>query len=228
MNTNNLLRRFLVGCWRYYKRTLYRKNNVAIDYGAEFNPQTQIGKYVRIHHHTNIKESIIGNYTYIQNNCVLEKCKIGSFCSIGDNVKVLSATHPTKDFVSTCPVFFSTARQCLTTFTDKDLFDEYHRVQGFGAIIGNDVWVGSSVIILGGVRVGHGAIIAAGTVVNKDVPPYAIVAGVPARIIRYRFNDEQIKKILKDPWWKKSEEWLREHVKDFANIQQYIENNNYE
>nr|WP_302694185.1 CatB-related O-acetyltransferase [uncultured Prevotella sp.] len=94
--------------------------------------------------------------------------------------------------------------------------------------MGNDVWIGSSVIILGGVTIGHGAIIAAGAIVNKDVPPYAIVAGVPARIIRYRFNDEQIEKILKDPWWKKSEQWLRERVKDFANIQQYIENNNYE
>lgn len=220
MNTNNLLRRFLVGCWRYYKRTLYRKNDVEIDYGTEFNSQTIIGKYVRIHHHTNVKETMIGSYTYIQNNCVLEKCKIGSFCSIGDNVKVLSATHPTKDFVSTCPVFFSTARQCLKTFTDKNLFEEYHRVQGYGAIIGNDVWIGSNVIILGGVTIGHGAVVAAGSVVNRDVPPYAIVAGVPAKIIRYRFTDEQLTELLNDPWWEKPEEWIRKHAKDFVNIQQ--------
>lgn len=222
--TENALRRFLVGCWRYYKRLLFHCHNVVIDYGAEFNPQTVIGRFVRIHHHTDIKDSIIGNYTYIQNNCVLERCKIGSFCSLGDNVKVLSATHPTKDFVSTCPVFFSTARQCLTTFVDDNLFDEYRRVKGYSCIVGNDVWIGSNVVILGGVTIGHGSIVAAGSVVNKDVPPYSIVAGVPAKIIRYRFTESQIKQLLDDPWWEKSDMWIHKHSKYFVNIQQYLEN----
>lgn len=224
ISTDNVIRRFLVGCWRYYKRILYCRRNVRIDYGAEFNLQTEIGRFVRIYHHTNIKDSVVGGYTYIQNNCILEKCKIGSFCSLGDNVKVLSATHPTKDFVSTCPAFFSTVCQCLTTFTDRNLFDEFRRVQGYGCIIGNDVWIGSNVIILGGVTIGHGAIVAAGSIVNKDVPPYAIVAGIPAKIIRYRFDQYQIKRLLDNPWWNKPNEWIRKHAKDFVNIQQYLEN----
>lgn len=224
ITTDNIFRRFLVGCWRYYKRMLYHAHNIKLDYGTEFNPQTIIGKFVRVHHHTNIKDSEIGSYTYIQNDCILEKCKIGKFCSIGDNVKVLSATHPTRDFVSTSPVFYSTAKQCLTSFVDRNLFYEYRRVDGFGCVIGNDVWIGSNAIILGGVTIGHGAIIAAGSLVNRDVPPYAIVGGMPAKIIRYRFEEQYRELLLTNPWWEQSDEWLRIHAKDFISINQYIEN----
>ena len=224
ITTNNPIRRFLVGCWRHYKRIIFRYHNVAIDYGVEFNPQTKIGEFVWIHHHTNIKDSVVGGHTYIQYNCGLERCSIGSFCSLGDNIKVLSATHPTKDFVSTSPVFYSSARQCLTSYTNQNLFDEYRRVKGYSCIVGNDVWIGSNVVILGGVTIGHGAIVAAGSVVNKDVPPYSIVAGVPAKIIRYRFTESQIKQLLDDPWWEKSDKWIHKHSKYFVNIQQYLEN----
>lgn len=224
ISTNNVFRRFLVGCWRYLKRIVFRRHNIQIDYCAEFNTQTKLGQYIRIHHHTNIKDSQIGNYTYIQDNCKFEKCKIGSFCSIGDNVKVLSSTHPTRDFVSTSPVFFSTEGQCIKSFVEENLFEEYRRVQGFGVIIGNDVWIGSNAILLGGVTIGDGAIIAAGSVVNKDVPPFAIVGGVPAKILRYRFSEEQIKLLLENPWWEKSEEWLKNHACNFKNIDNYLDN----
>ncbi|WP_288785258.1 CatB-related O-acetyltransferase [Bacteroides acidifaciens] len=222
ISTNNIFRRFLVGCWRYYKRFTYSQNAIQIDFGVEFNPQTKLGHNIWIHHHTNIKDSEIGNYTYIQDYCKLERCKIGSFCSIGDSVKVLSATHPTRDFVSTSPVFFSTAGQCGESFVDENLFDEYRRIQGFGVVVGNDVWIGSNSILLGGITVGNGAIIAAGSVVNKNVPPYAIVGGVPAKVIRFRFSDAQISELLKRPWWEKSEEWLKQHACDFKHINDYL------
>ena len=88
-------------------------------------------------------------------------------------------------------------------------------------IKGNDVWIGSRATILGGVTIGHGAIIAAGAVVTKDVPPYAIVGGVPAKVIKYRFNEQQIEKLLSNPWWDKPIRWIKEHSQEFKDIEVY-------
>lgn len=82
-------------------------------------------------------------------------------------------------------------------------------------IIGNDVWIGSHALILGGVKIGDGAVIGAGAVVTKDVPPYAVVGGVPARIIKYRFSQEIIDKLLEIKWWNLPENILKENIKLF-------------
>jgi acetyltransferase-like isoleucine patch superfamily enzyme len=223
ISTNNLFRRFLVACWRSIQRIRYRlNNNIKIESSVRFNPHTLFGTNIWIHKFTNINDTHIGSYTYIQESCRLEKCHIGRFCSIGDNVKVLSATHPTRDFVSTSPVFYSVAEQCCKSFVDSNFFEELKRINGYSAIIGNDVWIGSDVTILGGTIVGDGAIIATGAVVNKNVPPYAVVAGIPAKIIRYRFSEEQINVLLADKWWEKSDDWLKRNAKQFIHINKYL------
>ena len=125
MTTDNIFRRFLVGCWRQIKRIAYKHNNVRLSSGVLFNPATKLGTNVWIHRNTNIKDSEVGSFTYIQEGCKLEHCRIGAFCSIGESVKVLLATHPSHTFVSTSPVFFSTAKQCLDSFVDKNCFEEY-------------------------------------------------------------------------------------------------------
>ncbi len=88
--------------------------------------------------------------------------------------------------------------------------------------IGNDVWIGSNATILQGVNIGNGAVIAAGAVVTKDVPPYAIVGGVPAKIIKYRFTEEQIKSLLDIEWWKLDKEEFKDKMKDFENVDTFI------
>ncbi|MEN8662498.1 MAG: CatB-related O-acetyltransferase [Lentimonas sp.] len=82
--------------------------------------------------------------------------------------------------------------------------------------IGSDVWIGARVTILGGVRIGHGAVIATGSVVTKDVDPYSIVGGVPAKHIRHRFDEGQRKAILQDPWWDKDEVWIQANLNLFT------------
>ncbi len=132
----------------------------------------------------------VGNFTYGDLTVIdfrkTEKLRIGSFCSIASGVTfVLSGDHPT-DMVSTFP------------FKIKCLGMDVAEATSRGDItVGDDVWIGQNAVILSGVTIGRGAVIAAGAVVSKDVPPYAIAGGVPAKVIRYRFSESVIEKLLK-------------------------------
>lgn len=123
-----------------------------------------------------------------------EETTIGAFCSIADNVSVGTTHHPT-EFLSSHP--FCYFEPVKITENSKQVKFEYRSP----VHIGNDVWIGKSVIIMDGITIGDGAIIGSNAVVTKDVPPYAIVAGVPAKIIRYRFSQDMIKQLLKLKWW---------------------------
>ncbi|MFC0283242.1 CatB-related O-acetyltransferase [Camelimonas abortus] len=118
---------------------------------------------------------------------------IGRYCSIADKVEILLGGNHRTDWVSTFP---------FPAFPDvwPGAESDYHATAG-GVSIGHDVWLGSGCIILSGVAIGHGAVVAARAVVTKDVPPYAIVGGNPARIIRYRFSDRDIEALLESAWW---------------------------
>lgn len=167
----------------------------------------------------------MGFGSYIGARCSVN-AKIGRYCSIASDIKTIQGVHPTSNFVSTSPMFFSLAEQTGHTYVDKQKFVEYRYADAENKIdvsIGNDVWIGDSVRLLAGVTVGDGAIIAAGAVVTKDVPPYAIVGGVPAKVIRYRFEPEEIEELLKIKWWDWSEEKIRSNADDFENIKTFIE-----
>lgn len=154
------------------------------------------------------KNVIIDEYSYVNNNSNIISGKIGKYCSIGYGVDIGMFEHPT-NMVSTSP----------------KIYDEFDCIKSI-PIIGNDVWVGSKATVLQGVKIGDGAIIAAGAVVTKDVPPYAIVGGVPAKIIKYRFNKEIIKKLLEIKWWEKDKSWIDERKKLFIDVDKLI--NEYE
>lgn len=175
----------------------------------------------KIHRRSSVKGSTVGFATYLGEDCFLENCIIGKYCSISSNVIVVQGTHPTSRWVSTHPAFFSLNEQSGVVYTEQNRFDEYKYVSDTdkcSAIIGNDVWIGRSANILAGVRIGDGAVIGAGALVTKDIPPYAIVGGVPAKIIKYRFNESDRNYLHNLQWWNKGEEWISSHAKYFSDI----------
>lgn len=152
---------------------------------------------------TSLTECQVGAYTYFALGCNVGRTAFGNFCSVGPELLCGGGDHPSS-MVSTSPVFYSTMGQCGTTFATSDRFDESPPVT-----VGNDVWIGARVFIKSGVTVGDGAILAAGAVVVRDVAPYAVVGGVPARVLRMRFEESVIADLLNLRWWDWDETTLR-------------------
>ena len=175
---------------------------------------------------TNVQHSHIGYATVIGPNCKIAYADIGKYCSIAPNVKMVLGTHPSEKFVSTCPVFYSTRPGRGFTFARETLFEEFKYIDELHKVsirIGNDVWIGANALILQGVTIGDGAIIAAGAVITKDVEPYSIVGGVPAKEIRKRFTEHQINILKNVRWWDKNIKWLEENSSHFSDIEDFTE-----
>ena len=146
----------------------------------------------------------MGYGTYLCGQCNVDG-NIGRFCSIGYGTRVLRGTHPLQEpFATTSLVFYSLRKQSTVTFADHQAFDELLPP----VTIGNDCWIGERVSVLGGRTIGDGAVVLTGAVVTKDVPPYAIVGGVPAKVVKYRYDEETIHWLLKVRWFDRPLDWL--------------------
>ncbi|WP_417228370.1 CatB-related O-acetyltransferase [Amphritea sp.] len=178
--------------------------NVSVSLSSEVSTSSKLGRYVKVMAKASVYDSKIDDFSYIAGGKV-NRSTIGKFSAVGSGALVGGlGMHPT-NFLSIHPAFYSTKNQCGINFAGEEFFSEYKETT-----IGNDVWIGANAIILDGVNVGDGAIVGAGAVVTKDVPPYAVVTGVPARILRYRFTEEKARLLIGSLWWDLSDELLKE------------------
>lgn len=167
-----------------------------IDDGVCMTQDTKVSSNCHILGNTILNHTNVGSYTYIGENCIIQNTSVGNYCSISRDVFCGLGAHPLKEF-STSPLFYRRTNTFGLEIVSEDTkFVEYKPIT-----IGNDVWIGARVVIKDGVNIGNGAVVAAGTIVTKDVPPYAIVAGVPAQIIKYRQDEKNIVKLTDSEWW---------------------------
>lgn len=162
-----------------------------------------------------IVNSSFSKHSFCGYDCEIINSQVGSFCSIANNVIIGGGMHP-MDWVGMSPVFYE-GRDSV-----KAKFSKHQRPAAKKTIIGNDVWIGHSAILKQGITVGTGAVIGMGSVVTKDVPPYTIVAGNPARIIRKRFDENVIISLLRSEWWNYKDDDLRTLATYFKDPQEFL------
>ncbi len=150
-----------------------------------------------------LQNSIIGSYTYVQTNSTLINVQVGKFCSIASNVHIGLLDHPLNR-VSTSPVFYDNSQPLPFFFTSTKTYNSTN----VNTFIQDDVWIGQGSLVLAGVNIGVGAVVGAGAVVTKNVDPYSVVVGVPAKHIKFRFEPEVRERLLKSEWWKLDENSL--------------------
>jgi acetyltransferase-like isoleucine patch superfamily enzyme len=186
--------------------------NPAVSLFSWVDSKSLISKKAKIYFGTKIYNSTIDSFSYIGPKTEIVYSDIGKFCSIANNCSIGLASHSLNN-ISTSPIFTSKKSGTGYSWSTFNTYEESHRVN-----IGNDVWIGTKSIIMGGIKIGDGAIIGAGAIVTKDVPSYSIVAGIPAKVIKYRFDEQIIQKMLELQWWNASEDFLKKNIKIFQRI----------
>ncbi len=174
------------------------------------------GEYNFIGENVSFRNSKIGDYSYVGENATIGNCSIGRFCSIGPNAKIGLGAHPT-DFVSTHPVFYANRKMKGFDWVKEKKYAEYGKVE-----ISSDVWIGANAFVKTGVTIGVGAIVASGAVVTKDVEPFSIVGGVPAKVLKSRFDESTITRLMETAWWEEDLSWLKENAQYMLDVDEFL------
>ena len=202
---------------RYCLSTLISNNPTCIFYSSSEILNSKFGNYVVIFDKNLVFNCKIDSYSYIQVGSRVFNCEVGKFCSIASSVTIAPGIHDLYK-VTTHPALIQKSTPLPKVYAKGDNISGFQKVY-----IGNDVWIGEKAVILDGIKVGNGAVIAAGAVVVKDVDPYSVVGGVPARHIKYRFDEETISMIQNSEWWNYSEKWFESNSELMLNTIKFIE-----
>ncbi len=184
-----------------------------IDPTAQVRAST-LGRYTEVGPRTKLLEVEMGDYSYVVNDSDIAYARIGKFCSIAAMTRLNPGNHPT--WRASQSHFLYRASAYFPGEEDEADFFQWRRDQQL--TMGHDVWIGHGAVVLAGRSIGTGAVVAAGAVVSKDVPAYAIVAGVPARIVKWRFPEKIAARLQALGWWDWTHAQLRAALPDFRNL----------
>lgn len=180
--------------------------NRGISIFARIDYLSKVSRKARVQRRVQVFNSTIGDYSYVCAESNVIYTEIGKFCSVGKGC-ILGIENHLLENLSTSPIFTEKRNAIGQSWVNSSSRYPFDKLT-----IGNDVWVGNRVMIRGGLTIGDGAIIGAGAIVTKDVPPYAIVVGIPAKILRYRFSEEVIAQLNQLKWWNWDEEALKSNI----------------
>lgn len=175
---------------------------------------SRLGAYTEVGPFTSVVETTMGDYSYVVNNCQIIYSTIGKFCSIAAYCRVNPGNHPIDQ--AAMHHFHYRSRQFGFDESDYEPFFDWRR--SFPTTLGHDVWLGHGAVVLPGVRIGHGAAIGAGAVVTKDVAPFTVVGGVPAKPLKMRFPEEVREGLLKLAWWDWPHDRIKAALADFRGL----------
>lgn len=187
-----------------YRYKNFYKTGVFIAEYVELIGAVKLEQYCKIAHHASISNCEIGKYTSVGRFSKLRDASIGKFCSISWDATIGAVSHPYNHITT----------HAFPYNCEFDLCDVNKHYENKKIIIGNDVWIGANSVVLPGVKIGDGAVIGAGAVVTHDIEPYAIVIGVPAKKIKYRFSPEIIAELCRLEWWN----WPADKLKETSGV----------
>ncbi|MGE6454277.1 CatB-related O-acetyltransferase [Shewanella baltica] len=197
--------------YRFYSFYLnLNLKNISIGRSCVISRDSFLDTNVNILDYCRLFNTDIKSYSYVSPYSILIDCKVGKYTSIGPGCRIGLGIHPV-DLLSTSPYLYN-----------DNLFKKKNSNDFAKVIIGNDVWIGANALIMGGIIVGHGAVIGAGAVVTKDVPPYAIVVGAPAKVLRLRFEESIINRLLVSPWWDLDHDIIVKNKASFRTVDEYF------